>query len=190
MKTPVFLLAQKIGNDSVKEVVKYWNKNKKSAVDGVIGDKIVNKQIKSSKDIFILPNQLEDKIPLYASDLRGVAGTYFRKYTELDNPNWGITEACNIQYYKPREGFGGVHYERGHLNPSRDRILVFMTYLTDNPDGGTYFKYQDFYCPAIKGLTLIWPADFTFTHCGVVDYNLPKHIITGWFSYHGQQHNI
>jgi len=68
--------------------------------------------------------------------------------------------------------------------------LVFLTYLTDNPDGGTYFKYQDIYCPAIKGLTLIWPADFTFTHCGVVDYNLPKHIITGWFSYHGQQHNI
>jgi hypothetical protein len=190
MKTPLFLHAQKIGNNSVKEIIKFWNKNKKTAIDGVIGNKVVNKDIKSSKDIFILPNEFENKIPIYAKDLRKLAVTYFRKYPELDNPNWGVTEACNIQYYKPKEGFGGVHYERSHIYPGRDRLLVWMTYLTNNPDGGTYFKYQDFYCPAIKGLTLIWPADFTFTHCGVIDYNLPKHIITGWFSYYAQQQNI
>jgi hypothetical protein len=183
MKTPLFLHAQKIGNNSVKEIIKFWNKNKKTAIDGVIGNKVVNKDIKSSKDIFILPNEFENKIPIYAKDLRKLAVTYFRKYPELDNPNWGVTEACNIQYYKPKEGFGGVHYERSHIYPGRDRLLVWMTYLTNNPDGGTYFKYQDFYCPAIKGLTLIWPADFTFTHNGVTDFNNEKQIITGWFNY-------
>jgi hypothetical protein len=188
MKTPQFLLAQKIGNDSVKEIIKFWNKNKKTAIDGVIGNKVVDKNLKSSKDIFILPSEFDSKIPTYANDLKKLAITYMRKYPELDNSNWGVTEACNIQYYKPRDGFGGVHYERGHMYPQKDRLLVWMTYLTNNPEGGTYFKYQDFYCPSIKGLTLIWPADFTFTHCGVIDYNLPKHIITGWFSYYAPQH--
>ena len=36
-----------------------------------------------------------------------------------------------------------------------------MTYLNDVPDGGTHFKYQELTAPAKKGLTLIWPTDFT-----------------------------
>jgi len=56
-----------------------------------------------------------------------------------------------------------------------------MTYLTDSK--GTYFKYQDYYQEGKKGLTLIWPADWTFTHQGVIDFNGTKQIITGWFNW-------
>ena len=48
------------------------------------------------------------------------------------------------------------------------RVLAWMTYLNDVPDGGTEFKYQDIIAPAKKGLTLIWPPDFTHTHRGVI----------------------
>ena len=43
--------------------------------------------------------------------------------------------------------------------------LVFMTYLNTVTDlGGTAFKYQNLEVQAEKGLTLIWPSDWTHTH--------------------------
>ena len=37
-----------------------------------------------------------------------------------------------------------------------------------------------------KGLTLIWPADWTFTHRGVPSSTETKYIVTGWFNYFGE----
>ena len=34
-----------------------------------------------------------------------------------------------------------------------------------------------------KGLTLIWPADWTHTHRGIASPTQEKFIITGWFNY-------
>ena len=34
-----------------------------------------------------------------------------------------------------------------------------------------------------KGLTLIWPADWTHVHRGIVSASEEKYIITGWFSF-------
>jgi hypothetical protein len=91
-----------------------------------------------------------------------------------------ITENWNIQYYKPGGGFKQWHCERG--SPST-RILVWMTYLNDVPDGGTEFLYQKLTCPAKKGLTLFWPTDWTHTHRGQISKDHEKYIATGWFSY-------
>ena len=58
-----------------------------------------------------------------------------------------------------------------------------MTYLNDVPDGGTHFKYQDLTTPAEKGLTLIWPTDFSHTHKGQITKQHEKYILTGWLGY-------
>ena len=59
-----------------------------------------------------------------------------------------------------------------------------MTYLNDIPDGGgTEFKfYPDVKIQAKKGLSLIWPTDFTHTHRGVVS-EYEKYIVTGWVNH-------
>ena len=62
-------------------------------------------------------------------------------------------------------------------------MLVWMTYLNDVDDGGTEFENQKFSSPAKKGLTLFWPADWTYTHRGIISYTKEKYIVTGWFSY-------
>ena len=36
---------------------------------------------------------------------------------------------------------------------------------------------------AEKGLTLIWPTDFTHTHSGQISKTHEKYIITGWFNF-------
>ena len=74
-----------------------------------------------------------------------------------------------------------------NLNPLRH--LVFMTYLNDVPDGGTEWYYQDLKLPAEKGLTILWPADWTHTHRGIISMSTTKYIITGWYSYNLEEYN-
>ena len=187
MKTPLFILAQQISNDATKEVVSCWKKGKWKSVPGTIGLGKVRPEIKKSRDLCLSPEEVDKLLPKYIKDLKHVTTSYLKRYPQIDNIDWALREPCNIQHYKPGEGFGGTHFERTFHKVRR--LLVWMTYLTDNPKGGTYFKSQDFYCPAEKGLTLIWPAEFTFEHNGVIDLNKPKLIITGWFSYYEDPNN-
>jgi hypothetical protein len=59
-----------------------------------------------------------------------------------------------------------------------------MTYLNNIKKGGeTEFFYQNLKVKPEKGLTLIWPADWTFTHRGIPSPKEIKYITTGWYSY-------
>jgi hypothetical protein len=59
-----------------------------------------------------------------------------------------------------------------------------MTYLNDINDGGeTEFLYQNIKIKPKKGLTLIFPADWTFTHRGIASSTEEKFIVTGWYNY-------
>jgi hypothetical protein len=58
-----------------------------------------------------------------------------------------------------------------------------MTYLNDVPEAGTHFKYQKLTTPAEKGLTLMWPTDFSHTHKGQITDKHEKYIITGWLGF-------
>jgi hypothetical protein len=59
-----------------------------------------------------------------------------------------------------------------------------MTYLNDVDEAGeTEFLYQEIKFKPKKGLTLIWPADWTHTHRGIPSLSEEKYIITGWFNF-------
>ena len=58
-----------------------------------------------------------------------------------------------------------------------------MTYLNDVEDQGeTEFHFQEVKIKPKKGLSLIWPADFTYTHRGIPSPTQEKYIATGWFN--------
>jgi len=73
-----------------------------------------------------------------------------------------------IQHYKPGEGFFKWHTENEGYGNSKLRHLVFMTYLNTVEDAGTEFYHQKITSPAKKGLTLMWPAEWTHTHKGQI----------------------
>ena len=95
---------------------------------------------------------------------------------------YNITEGINLQKYEPGEGYKNWHCERNGLK-DQTRCLVFMTYLNDVEDGGTEFMYQKITSPAKKGLTMIWPSDWTHTHRGQISQTHKKYILTGWLNY-------
>jgi len=143
----------------------------------------VDRSIKASTDVGLLEGKELDK---YGEQLQQAVNNYITKYEHcnMDAP-WTIRECINIQYYKPNEGFFAWHAERTSLAvPAVSRHLVFMTYLNDVTDGGeTEFLYQKVKFAPKKGLTLIFPADWTHTHRGITSLTQDKYIVTGWFNY-------
>jgi hypothetical protein len=158
--------------------------NKKEGVAGALHQ--INKNVKDSIDIFL--NQADKQLfnDYVNNCLDAVTKEYKKKYPYCDSCSpWGIVEDINVQHYKPNGGFYAWHTERGEASGiSSSRHLVFMTYLNDVTDEGeTEFFHQKLKVRPEKGLTLIWPVDWTFTHRGIPSSTEEKYITTGWFNF-------
>ena len=49
--------------------------------------------------------------------------------------------------------------------------------------GETEFFHQKIKVKPQKGLTIIWPAEWTHTHRGIVSPTQTKYIMTGWYNF-------
>ena len=161
----------------------YYYTSNTEIKDGIIGSGKVDKDIKDSLDIGVSVKNNDTYVNSYLSYLNSCLHKYTKMYNFMnDNHHFNVHNDFNIQRYKKGGGFKKWHFER--TNPqSTLRVLVFMTYLNDVDDGGTEFYYQKISTKAKKGLTLIWPSDFTHTHRGIVSNTKEKYIATGWFTY-------
>ena len=141
-------------------------------------------ETKASTDVNIQFVSNNKFIKEYTNHLIGGLKAYHQKYKHF-NPELCIQEGFNIQHYGPGQGYKRWHNERGEYQINQ-RALVFMTYLNDVPDGGgtEFAYYPELKIKAKKGLSLLWPTDFTHTHRGIISQH-EKYIITGWFHHLG-----
>ena len=117
----------------------------------------------------------------YLKELQEALEEYITVYPFCNKGHPFYIDMVNIQYYKPYQGFKKFHYERSHEN-NFGRHLAFMTYLNSVEDGGgTEFLHQRNIINAVKGKTVIFPADWTHAHRGIVSPTEEKYIITGWY---------
>lgn len=175
-----FIHAFQVSSNICDELIQYHKNNTEYKTAGATGGG-VDKNIKDSIDVTFFNYSTHSTIRKYFSELQAGYNQYVEKY-HIQQLRITAEIAHNVQYYPPGGGFKIWHWER--QNDSNDRQLVYMTYLNDVIDGGgTEWLYQNYKTEARKGLTVIWPADFTFTHRGIVAPNEEKWIVTGWFSY-------
>tara|TARA_B100001564_G_C20470023_1_gene592194 strand:+ start:135 stop:719 length:585 start_codon:yes stop_codon:yes gene_type:complete len=184
-KLPVesFIQGWYMKESTCDDIINLFNDRKEHWTNGMMADKIQPDK-KKSIELSIDKNEAFDEPLLsYRTQLQWCLEQYVKIYPELMMGGFfNINANFNIQHYNINEGFNYYHYERDDLSTC-SRNLVFMTYLNDVEDGGTQFKYQNLITPAKKGLTLIWPTDFTHTHRGVISKTKEKYIATGWYSY-------
>ncbi len=162
-------------NNPIKFIGEAFNSNQ--------GISKVDKSIKDSTDVVLDNGSLSS---VYFKQLQSCVDEYVKLYPYSNNyAQWLIWERVNIQHYVPGGGYKIFHTERISADfPGCNRHMVFMTYLNDVTDEGeTEFFHQNIKVKPQKGLTLIWPADWTFTHRGITSHTQEKYIITGWFSY-------
>lgn len=147
---------------------------------------LVDLSVKDSFETSVAPNDRRAEWTQYLRSLMSCASLYVETYPFAAAYGvWQLNSRTNIQRYPPSGGYKTYHTERtGKGEPEGSRHLVFMTYLNDVHDqGGTEFVHQNVTIQPRKGLTLIWPADWTFTHRGVPSPTETKTITTGWFNY-------
>lgn len=137
---------------------------------------------KKSTDTMIHPTTSNSVVREYVEHLRHALASYIKKYTFAPKM-LHLAEPFNIQHYKPSEAYFGWHTER-IAHEVFQRGLVFMTYLNDVSDEGeTEWYYQKVKVKPKKGLTVLWPTDFTHVHRGIPSKTQDKFICTGWFHF-------
>lgn len=180
-----------IPSDVCDQLIECFKTTKETSVEeGTIKgieDGIIDTSVKESKDLTLNNNANHPGFLKYREHLMAVANLYCDRYHyAYPNSGLGTREGYNIQWYPKNGGYKEFHCERNNPDPlNLCRHFVFMTYLNDvTTEGGeTEFYYQKLKVKPQKGLTLIWPPDWTHTHKGIPAPEEEKVIITGWIHY-------
>ena len=184
---PHFIGSWIIDYDLCDEIIAYYEKNKQKQKQGLTTGGI-NLANKDRQDLSLTPQELklpENKIyKIYFQSLFECYKDYNLQWPFLSEVVHDLDIGrFNIGKYKPGQHFQKIHCERTSLS-TLHRLFAFMTYLNDVEDGGsTYFNHYDLDIKPKKGLTLIWPAEWTHSHKGNVLKTGVKYIITGWLTF-------
>ena len=167
------------------ELIHYHKTHDEYKIEGCFGNDEINKEVKDSIDVMYFNPSNNSTIIKYFETLSFGVKEYVKKYKLIGRYRTNLTNL--IQYYPPGGGFKTWHNERAEWgvpdNIISFRGLVYMTYLnTVNKGGETEFLHQKIKIKPKKGLTLIWPTDFTHEHRGIVAPKEEKYITTGWFN--------
>ena len=143
---------------------------------------------KDRVDIAIAPNQINspgnEVFKTYMHNLFDCYRDYLVQWPFLNGIGKNLEVGTfNLGRYRPGQHFQKVHTERSSLD-TLHRVLAWMTYLNDVDEGGsTYFTHYDLEIKPQKGLTILWPAEWTHAHRGNVVLKGSKYMITGWMNF-------
>jgi hypothetical protein len=162
----------------------------------------VNVNIKDTYDYVIKPNEevwkqycstlrdeLEFNIHEYNKQVNDVED-YKQKYNNTTVSDYKIgsvsfdnltIDTFMIQRYNKNEG--RYTYHNDYVNDQRRkkmRILTFIFYLNDVEVGGETTFSGRYQIKPQTGKLVIFPASWTFPHCGKMPISDNKYIITGW----------
>ena len=170
------------------DLIAFFEANQNAQQPGIAGDGTVKDTIKKSMDMTIAPRDLEDNRYAVVNSYMETLSACFMDYLE----QWKFLKTVlphvhigpfNIQRYDAGGHYLGTHSERVSLD-SLHRVLAWMTYLNDVPEGGeTAFSLYGIKVKPERGKTLIWPAEWTHAHSGGVVPEGRKYIITGWMHF-------
>ena len=181
MSNPSFIELYNVDKKICDDLIEYHEKNTLYKDHGYVGigsKYVMDKSSKESIDVTFHNDTKHKAIINFFKELKVCLDQYTNKYL-IKN---GLATAYRnvISMFPPLGGFKIPHYERASIEASR-RQLVYMLYLNTVKDGGdTEFIHQNIITKAEKGTLVLWPADFTHLHRGIVSPTEIKYIATGW----------
>jgi len=124
-----------------------------------------------------LENELKFNLTKYMKDVLG-------EFAILDCkllPNDLFFETFQIQRYRENEGKFVYHHDESiERNENRTRVLTYIWYLNDVEVGGETEINATTRIKPETGKLLLFPASWTYPHCGIMPVSNDKYIITGW----------
>jgi len=170
-------------------LIDYFESHKEKQKRGATAGGL-NLDAKTSTDIGISPNEINlpgnEIFSQYFHNLFDCHKDYLDQWPFLKEfgGNLEIGQFILLRYLSGQH-YQKLHTERGGLD-TLHRVLAWMTYLNDVDEsvgGATYFSHYDIKVQPKKGLTLIWPAEWTHAHKGSIINSGSKYIISGWMNF-------
>ena len=96
-----------------------------------------------------------------------------------------VNPIFNLQRYAPGEGFKRWHCDWTISDEATEpvhRVLAWILYCNDLPEGGTEFHWQQHHEEAERGKLVLFPAGPSHIHRGRVSQQHTKTIATGWIN--------
>ncbi len=96
-----------------------------------------------------------------------------------------VNPIFNLQRYAPGEGFKRWHCDwtiSDEATEPAHRVLAWILYCNDVPEGGTEFHWQQHHEEAERGKLVLFPASPSHIHRGRVSEHHAKTIATGWIN--------
>lgn len=141
---------------------------------------ILNSGPKWSKINNLLINELQYNYNKYIENGNEFFTNQSIKYNIVPFKHLDIT-TLQIQKYIKKEGKYIYHNDgRNDYTNKSTRILTYLWYLNTVDEGGETELLGNIKIKPVAGKLLLFPACWTFPHCGLTPISSNKYIITGW----------
>lgn len=187
---PNFIGSWVMGPNSLcDDLVTYFELHQQKQKKGLIGGGL-KLDSKKSIDISVSPKEINlpgnEMFRKYFDALFSCHKDYLSQWPFLEPIAKNLEiGSFNLQRYQSGQHYQKIHTERSSLD-TLHRVLAWMTYLNDvdvEDGGSTYFSHYDLEVQPRKGLTLIWPTEWTHAHRGNTINAGSKYVITGWMNF-------
>jgi|TARA_B100001175_G_scaffold9599_1_gene7584 hypothetical protein len=193
MEKYIYLNEYSLSKEVCEEIMILYESDIKNKYEGTTGGG-TNKSIKNTQDLLIpnddiwsniynfLNRELRENIDIYLrklneSNMISSTGEKYKMFPMLETKVYGY----QIQRYV--KGMGQyVYHEDSLINYDKreDRIITFLWYLNTVEEGGETELWGTTRIKPEQGKLLLFPACWTFPHCGRMPISDNKYIITGW----------
>ena len=196
----IYINKNSLSRDFCLELIRLFENDTNKQEGRIISG--VNKSIKDTTDMNIPDN--DEKWYKYHSLLNKELIRNLKKYLDkLNNTNNYLNETndTNLKYVF----FNNINLKKGELlmqkytqnkgkyiyhndffvdsKIQQNRVITFLWYVNTVEEGGETCFGESFKIKPEQGKLILFPACWTFPHCGKMPISSDKYIVTGWFYY-------
>jgi hypothetical protein len=182
----VYITKNSLDENCCNEIIKLFENSDKTYKGVTSGG--INENIKTSIDLRM------DMDPKVFKDLDKILydelNKHLYKYIDIANQNCHTIEVSlyedsgfQIKKYIKNIGFYKYHNDE-YINFSQDtyRVITYIWYLNNIEIGGETEFGGNIKIKPETGKLVLFPASWTFPHCGLMPVDNDKYIVSGWIS--------
>jgi len=197
----IYLNKNSISHELCDDLIKIFEEEAYSKYEGVTASGL-NKDIKDTTD-FVITKTNEKWTKMYdflEKELNANLKKYYiqlnkydeqsgysnngqkssKKYKMLNYEKFNISTFM-MQRYKKNTGRYIYHDDSSiDYKNSKHRVVTYLWYLNTVEEGGETEFWGNYKIKPEKGKLILFPASWTFPHCGKMPISDNKYIITGW----------
>jgi len=193
MEKYIYLNHHSLSKEICEEIILLYESDLKNKYEGTTGGG-TNKEVKHTQDL-VIPNdeiwsnihnflnrELRENVDDYINGLNetNMISSTGEKYIAFHMLQ---TQVYSYQIQRYVKGVGQyIYHNDSSINYEKreDRIITFLWYLNTIEEGGETELWGTTRIKPEQGKLLLFPACWTFPHCGRMPISDNKYIITGW----------